>query len=1262
MEFKDKVTYARKKLGLTQKEFAIELDSSYSMINEWENGRTVPNRRKQELFFTYCSEKGIRFENEDTNIGLKLVDAQQIKVWFEENTRNSQGIFPELIKKLISESIPNTSISHMYFPTGDMIYTTGPDGELETIDGNMYVPFGKSIWEFGATTKHSINKINEDYQKRLDDTPKCKRDETTFVLVTPSVSIRKDAFYRKHSGEWKKIIILDANDIEQWLSFCLNTSTWLINIYQRSSIELYDIDNAWKRLSNKTVPALTISFYLARREKEERKFIDMLSNSSKKQIRISSHSSKESYGFVTSILEKNCEEYKNKVIFVGDLPTLKTVEKLASGKIFVLNFRLSNYTFNPNNQYILTYGKEYDEFIEMDIELELRPASIIYNVLEKEMNVNKNKLYSIKNKSNNNTTLIINSLASPNELICSPWQRDDLEMLAPIAILGRVNTNSKEDIDVLSILVDDVNDYLCSLQKWKRIDDSPVYIDAGIIKCNEKAALWIQLKDCLIGFYAKVCNIMDKIFASYNPIFDLEEKQRFVASFFNKKWSYNGYIVEGLFDSLTLYAIYCNMQPEIDSLIKKLLNNVSNDKYMLTFSKYFTRIVEVSPESFVGFVTDKIIDNSFDVLFKQEDGNALMRNNYYCELLWALEKLTLFEDYKFDALDLLYYLYKKDYKYSISNCPKDSLLNRLTFINDETTLTYDDKENYIINKLKTDYNELSVSLIISLLQKDSCFLGLDFKWREHAFTDAVLTRKRIYVFYKNVINALLLNQNINVTTVLKIYDMKYLLSKDLIENIFTFIENHFHQNSREGYELYNFFIKEKYQIKSFGKDETDFLLESIDRLIILFEPSDMFEKNSVYFKDFGFGGCPILTSDDDDYDKREKKVFEFRKRIFKQIVEKYSLTIALKKMFSVIPNNGFAGQIFVDYSQNEEEYYEILKQCIESKKYQVLSAIINLNLEASKKYIKNLNDTEFTQIIPALRGCNGEILSDEFLRNEHNKKLLFSDRGLRIDPSDYEKVNVRLYNPAEYLNWMEYRVPIDKWNFEEVLSTLELVTSENIADNVHCIEKIITQLDSIYYSEKLVEIEFKFRKIFVTDRFPNAICKYLFLHPNDLISILVNNLTEYTSLRYEIKSRLALPKEFYNYRDELSSFINVFMNFHSDDSSVKYIRRTLGEVLARSSNICHESVDSIEVRKIIEYVNDDDVNNGYEFGFYNLGGLRTVDDGTLLHNKADELNALAKKIRIEYPQCSRILLSLAKEFFRESKQDKINSLVDNDIL
>ena len=64
MEFKDQVRYARKKLVLSQQEFAGKLGVTFATINRWERGHCRPHYLVMRAFLDLCKENGIEFPEE----------------------------------------------------------------------------------------------------------------------------------------------------------------------------------------------------------------------------------------------------------------------------------------------------------------------------------------------------------------------------------------------------------------------------------------------------------------------------------------------------------------------------------------------------------------------------------------------------------------------------------------------------------------------------------------------------------------------------------------------------------------------------------------------------------------------------------------------------------------------------------------------------------------------------------------------------------------------------------------------------------------------------------------------------------------------------------------------------------------------------------------------------------------------------------------------------------------------------------------------
>ena len=86
-----------------------------------------------------------------------IVTAKQLELW--SNTLDCRAELPGVVASLIRASCP--SLQSYNFPHDDASQTHGFDGVADVLEGNVFVPKGCSIWEFGAG-EHYKTKARED--------------------------------------------------------------------------------------------------------------------------------------------------------------------------------------------------------------------------------------------------------------------------------------------------------------------------------------------------------------------------------------------------------------------------------------------------------------------------------------------------------------------------------------------------------------------------------------------------------------------------------------------------------------------------------------------------------------------------------------------------------------------------------------------------------------------------------------------------------------------------------------------------------------------------------------------------------------------------------------------------------------------------------------------------------------------------------------------------------------------------------------------
>lgn len=139
------------------------------------------------------------------------------------DTRESEGVIPELVFLLVRQSVPQ--ISECRIPYGDAVNQPGWDGLVETEEGFLeFVPKGVSFWEIG-TGSNPQKKATDDFRKRTKTAPISDRGPSAFVFVTPRAggaggwgeSEQTEWRRRRRDRGWREIRIIDGIKLANWL-------------------------------------------------------------------------------------------------------------------------------------------------------------------------------------------------------------------------------------------------------------------------------------------------------------------------------------------------------------------------------------------------------------------------------------------------------------------------------------------------------------------------------------------------------------------------------------------------------------------------------------------------------------------------------------------------------------------------------------------------------------------------------------------------------------------------------------------------------------------------------------------------------------------------------------------------------------------------------------------------------------------------------------------------------------------------------------
>lgn len=1269
MTISEKLKKIRTIKNLTQEQLAEELNIAFATVNRWEQGLTIPHGANKDKIEQYCKINGIMFDEEDNKnhiSHMKIITASQLKNWFSESQNLARGLFPELVERLIKESC--NKINKILFPSGDNVNVDGLDGELLAKSDNcQFIPDGHSFWELGATTITATKKINSDFRNRTKNTSQQEQKNTSFVLITPKTLTRKNKQQKKKElikeSHWKDIYIVDGIDLEEWLSSCFMTSVWLDEQFSNKKLNLNSLQIAKLQIQNETTPSMSLNLFTIAREQEIKNLYSLINT--KQTIRIAGSSFFETYRFIISALSQNLE-IANRVVICNDYATFTEIDNKLQNIIIVANFVFPhNVNLNSQNVHIIVLGKDIND-LKYEILLTSRPQQALYDILKNDMKLESSKLQSIQHRANNNVMLIVRELASENFLCSNEWLKDpNIIDLIPITILGQINLKDDTEKNILSRFLpqnESVDSYVSNLkQHWENKDNSPLFVYNDQIKVILREEVWFACNNFISNKANEIFNVINEIFKNSNPKYNLPvEKQNF-SSFYSLSWKFSAKTIEGLLDSLILLTIYNGKQDDVDIFVKKLLDDITSKEQMLTISQFLPLIAEAAPNIFGQFVFDclKQQDSVLDHLFfSRTNNNILFGGHEYCELLWALEKLTYIDDTKFIACNCLFLLSERGYEYNISNNPKDSLITTLHWAK-KNALSYKEKET-VVNDIVSKNKEKAYYLPLELIKKDMIsYSSTTLKWRNAILINNTPTYKEIFDSSKTFLQNILSSEDKpDVKIIKQMIDIQPKINFTSFDVVKNYILQNYVKENQDKLELYEYLQKKLYfMLKCQRNLTTKDLLDEFNVLIKHLKPKDQLKASLIYFKDFSYSGCPNKSVIDTNHENEEKKALEFRQNLMKKLLKKYPAGIVIDNIINVVTNNLYCGSMFYNIVSGINNVENIIVECgINAHKYELLSGFFNqLNPQIVDRYF---DEMDYDTVKNIANFCYDNIyIPQRFLTDDELTKIVFSKRRFFNTENTQEKNLIKKYNPIGYICWIyRNKQNINQSNINEICDILISIDVNDFKFNNHIeyyeIQEILRTVDNEYYNEKVVQVCFKYLNFFEFNEIPNSIKTYFFYNPKEYIELITCQKFD-ASLVYHFDSFMTLPKGFYLEEQVLQNFIKTFMDFRNDDDNlINIVQSSLGQILARSFGHGETDFLSEEFMKIIENNPTKAFDIGVANGYFNSRGVRTIGDGSDEMKKYEQLIEQAKKYQIKYPESSKILKSIANDYYRNAIMDK----------
>lgn len=431
---------------------------------------------------------------------MELITASKLDSLSSEQSRKFQGLLPELVKRLIIDSV--SELSSLRIPGCDDIWAPGFDGVVECKEGTLYVNSGKSVWEFGNVNA-SLDKVNSDYEKRTLNPLGLDKKETTYYAIIPKIwafdnkgwPITK---WEASKKDWKAVKVYDASVLCDWINKCPAVLTWLFErIYEEEHLDFTTVSKAWEFFSKTTDPPFAVEMFSSGRNDEEQEFLKILKNNKNNVLKIKAKTSMDSYGFCLSCLLKS-DLLRNSVIVVNDNYTYKQVSEVCNGKIILLK-SMDIDSFIDGNTTIVCYNNEAVS-IEPDIYLSSIKKKDFVSALKK-MGISENELEDFYYHTHGELFALVRRIPGLINQYKPKWSsHKDIKSLYPLLFLRNIDVNNEADKYICKLLGGEEFDIiLAKYNDFLKLDDSPIKKIENIYSIVSYEEAWTVLSPSIDG-------------------------------------------------------------------------------------------------------------------------------------------------------------------------------------------------------------------------------------------------------------------------------------------------------------------------------------------------------------------------------------------------------------------------------------------------------------------------------------------------------------------------------------------------------------------------------------------------------------------------------------------------------------------------------------------------------------------------------------------------------------------------------------------
>jgi excisionase family DNA binding protein len=620
-------------------------------------------------------------ERERRSVGPELVTATQLHQWAE--TRDAQGTFPELIRRLVAATPGITGLS---LRSGDGVSVPGWDGRASS-QGAAYLPDGELRFELGVG-RDPKRKADADFEKRTQSPAGADPSDVVFVFLTPRRWAGAEAWAdaRRTQGVFADVRAIDADALEGWLQAAPAVHYWISEQLGRSPIDVQTLERWWTRFRARTKQPLPSALFLAGRQPHAEELAAFL-DGPPGVLAVQADWHEEAIAFVSAAIETRDDPAPTLLLSTPD--TWERVLRESHGARLLPVFADPDTSAVESGEHhvILPLGRgEATSARKLALPRPgriaaaeaLRAADFPYADCDDLAALARRSMPSFMRRCARDTRIARPSWAEPA----------NVATIAQLVLLGRWRTTAGDTAVVSSLVQRDWDSIERLLLQWRESDDPP-FVKSGNqwhVASADDAFLFLSpnlTADDLERWHALVADVLLVV----DPLLDLPLDERPTAGLRGIEREHSRELRAGLADAVALLGALEDKQlgdgrtgeEHAARVLRQLLRQANADesaRLWASLTDVLPRLAEAAPEEFLELLRDDLArpDPIMRRMFQdQERDSWLIGSSPHTGLLWALETVAWSRKHLLDASRALARLAEIDPGGRLSNRPLRSL-------------------------------------------------------------------------------------------------------------------------------------------------------------------------------------------------------------------------------------------------------------------------------------------------------------------------------------------------------------------------------------------------------------------------------------------------------------------------------------------------------------------------------------------------------------------------------------------------------------